>query len=301
MEKVQAIWALDPHESNIRPSPTALEEARMLFGGSFETVRPVYVHADTKIHDCRPLEEVQNYLREMQIGKTANIEIVDFPEGRRKDWVQKICEMAESQNVSVVILSSHGRSSLGGMLFGSFCYDLLQIASFPVLILAPHRTPPASRKVMFATDLSEDSFGAFQSFLEFVSGKADEVVLFHTVTIPTLGMVSLGLPGTLPESFARDEVDSSGTNIKKWEEMAQKICPRAMIKKHVVENFLHPSEAITKLAIAQEIGTIGVASHGGPKSNPLLGSTVRDLIFMKQFNVWSCGPQFVRSDEVGPK
>ena len=289
-----AVWAIDPHEENIRPSKSSLIDARNLLGGSLKNVHPVYIHSDDNIHECRPWDELKEYLGHLEAGDTAEAEVIFAPGVTREALVHKIINFARERKGELILLSTHGRSVLGEFVFGSFAHDLLEKSPLPVLILSPDKTTPASKNVMFATDFSEDSFGAYKDFLKFVGGKADTVLLFHAVNIPTAGMVSLGLPGTFPEMLLEEEVQWSEATMAKWEIAAQSAGLSLHLKSKVVEEFVRPSESILKAARDENIGTIGIFAHGAAKGSYFLGSTARDILFANDFNLWACGPGYVQ-------
>jgi nucleotide-binding universal stress UspA family protein len=73
------------------------------------------------------LESVAARLRQHNL--TVNVEIVEGPAA------DEIVERAQALNVSLILMTTHGRSGLGRVLFGSTADAVLRHASCPVLLV----------------------------------------------------------------------------------------------------------------------------------------------------------------------
>ncbi len=73
------------------------------------------------------MEPIETELREAGIEVKVRVETGD-PHTR-------IVEVAEEENVSAIVLGSHGRSNIGSMLLGSVASHVVHHAKVPVLII----------------------------------------------------------------------------------------------------------------------------------------------------------------------
>lgn len=82
----------------------------------------------------------------------------------------QICEVAERENASLILIGSHGKSPWEEILYGSVSEKVARKSRIPVLVLRYdlfEKSSPAElaagnfRKVLFPTDLSPSSDGAF--------------------------------------------------------------------------------------------------------------------------------------------
>ncbi|MBC7372218.1 MAG: universal stress protein [Bdellovibrionaceae bacterium] len=287
-----ALWAIDPHESDLIPSYEALQEVRHFLGGSFEHVYPTYVHFASAAPWVQPEVRTRDYLDRLLVGKTAGVHIIEIKSDLISDGVDSLLKYAESQMATVILLTSHGRSALGQFIYGSFAYEVLQRSKIPVLFMAPKKIQARSDRALFATDFHESTFKSYQNFLKFISGSTSELMLFHSVTFPAAAMVSAYIPGDLPEKIIADEVVWAKDEMDRWALEAKKYGITTRVCKNVEENFMSASEAINRIATKQNAGVVGVASHTGAQSGPFGNNVARQMIRAKDFSIWVTGPQF---------
>lgn len=50
-----------------------------------------------------------------------------------------ICDYVESENVDLIVMSTHGRSGLSRLVFGSIANEIMQCAKVPVLLVQPDK------------------------------------------------------------------------------------------------------------------------------------------------------------------
>jgi len=289
-----ALWAVDPSEQYLRPSVEALTEIKHFLGNGFLHVHPVYVCAE----ESTPLEQAQTqvreYLKPLDLGTTANVEIVYAPTNSRSDWVKRILRVADKQNVQVILLTSHGRSTLGAFFLGSFAYELLQKSTLPVLFLNPQRKKAVgNEKVLFATDFSAGSKAAFYEFLKLVKGKVSDFILFHAINFPMLSLneaQAAGVVASIPESFFNDQRAWAQSQIDSWMKEAQQIGIQIRFQPLIEESLTSAAEAIETVAERENVGLIGLVSHVGPIARLAVGSVTQDLLSAQKFNLWVCGP-----------
>ena len=69
--------------------------------------------------------------------------------------ISSICDIAERENVDMIIMGSQGASGLKGILIGSTASGVIERTSIPVLILPPNVKYTALDKVTLATDFTK--------------------------------------------------------------------------------------------------------------------------------------------------
>lgn len=97
------------------------------------------------------MPRVQEYLehtgRKLQLnGYQVSIEVV------AAEPAEAIVQIAEQRRVDMVIMSTHGRSGLSRVLFGSITLKVLEIASMPVLVV-PNREREETADSLIVPDL----------------------------------------------------------------------------------------------------------------------------------------------------
>ena len=65
-------------------------------------------------------------------------------EGLRVEWevrqgipADEIIECAKAHNIDVIVITTHGRSGLGRLVFGSVCDRVIRVGGIPVLVINP--------------------------------------------------------------------------------------------------------------------------------------------------------------------
>ncbi|MFC1935507.1 universal stress protein [Chloroflexota bacterium] len=96
---------------------------------------------DTKAIDeavALQVQEARTYLEEQAQKLQA--------EGLKVEWnvrqgtaAEEIIQYAQASNIDLIAISSHGRSGLGRLVFGSVCDRVMRDAGIPVLVIKPSR------------------------------------------------------------------------------------------------------------------------------------------------------------------
>jgi len=295
MEKTESvIWAVDPNEEKLRPSQESLASMRQLLGGSLALVHPVYICDNEKL----PLEaaqlKVQEFLKPLNLGHTLPVEVYRSSSHKRSEWAERIINLAHVQKAKLILLTSHGRSSVGAFFIGSFAREILQRSNIPVLVISPQKTSTEqSNQALFATDFSESSKKSFFSFLDLVQRSTSEVTLCHVVSdvVQASGMAhAYGAPVILPENFMKKQKTSAHEKMNTWLLEAREAYHDLQFKGEIIDAVTSTDGAIQELGLKQKISLIGVAAHTGPLEGLFFGSVTQSLVSSKKFNLWISGP-----------
>lgn len=290
---VNAIWAIDPYEKKTIPNAKALKIVNRLLGGGFSKVQPIYICPENRLALDEARNQTQNFILFLEVGETIAPRVYSDPNGNRSEWAERILELARSQNAQVILLTSHGRSSIGAAFLGSFARELLSKSDIPILFINP-REPDyeVSDKVMFATDFSDISKAAFEKFLDFVSGKTSEVILCHVLSYPYDYADAYGMSVTHVGHYMQDQAEWAENQVQRWIKDAKNRNLKVHLQNILSESLSAPALALTSIAEREKVGLIGLVSHVGPLERLVVGSVTRELMSSQKFNLWVCGPKF---------
>jgi nucleotide-binding universal stress UspA family protein len=290
---VTAVWAIDPYEQKTIPNAKALRVVKRLLGGGFSKVQPIYICPKTDLALAEAQNQMQNFMLLLNVGETVAPHIYNGPVGDRSEWADRILTIAHNQNAQVILLTSHGRSTIGTAFLGSFARELLSKSDIPILFINPHEANyEVSEKVMFATDFSEPSRAAFDKFLDFVSGNTSEIILCHVLSFPYDYTDAYGMSLPLINDYREDQKEWAEREAQRWIKEAKKRNMNIQLQNILEESFTAPTYVIKTIAEREKVGLIGLVSHTGPLERLVIGSVTRDLMSSQKFNLWVCGPKF---------
>lgn len=300
-DAVRFVWAVDPFELDLRPSPQVVEQLKSLVGPSLRKASPAFVcgvDAESLAEEQKRLDDyVHTFLKET----TERPQVLHTGTPTKKDWIETLLNFAKEKQAEMIVLNSHGRDGLSRLVMGSFAAFLLEQSPIPVLFL--HKTSgqelPSGKKPLhgvFATDFSDLSKKAFGRFLASFHQQLTDVTLFHAIAFPeaAVGVMGMsGVPITYPENFIKEQIQWAETQMKTWiGEFGASATP-CRLRSFVDESALiNSSIAIQNFLEKNPMTILGMASHSGSLGKFFLGSVTQDLVAAKKLPVWACGPKF---------
>ncbi|MEZ0393292.1 MAG: universal stress protein [Pseudobdellovibrionaceae bacterium] len=297
-QATNALWAIDPFDTDKTPTPESIDFARAHLGGSFVNTTPLFVCGPHFSEVLMPLERVRHYLQEFSTGPIRTPEIIRTTSEKKSEWVEEVLKAAKEKNSQLIILTNHGRRGLSKFLVGSFAESLLEISPLPVLLLGQEVAEDSRKdRALFATDFSSESREAFFEFIRFLAPSFKELLLYHAVAMPSGAVVANQLGGApfyfSPELWL-EQVNWAKSESKNWlSQIKQMDLPRSLhIHTVIQEAFGDPGPAILKLAEREGISLIGMNSHGKKQHSFFFSSVTKDVLSSDQAEVWACGPQF---------
>jgi hypothetical protein len=242
------VWSIDPEETKDPPSKSSLESLKNY------RVFPVSIQQTDTASDYQVLE---TYLIACRI---ENIESpVIFTKGRTDGFdIDQILNFATSKHAELIALTSHGKTGLKKIILGTFAEKLLAKSYFPILFLSKDEIDQSSHRAIFATDFSEESSNALQSFLKFAKHSVNEVTIFHTEPLPANFYKSFDIPGDLGVYLHKVIHGSCGSIARDIRDVCAK----------------------------EKIGLIGITSKKSKLNNTLFGSVAQDLFRHQEELVW---------------
>ncbi|WP_374079719.1 universal stress protein [Bdellovibrio bacteriovorus] len=191
-----------------------------------------------------------------------------------------------SENISLIVMGTHGKKGLKKMFLGSVAEEVLRNASLPVLILGPAAQEKRRNfkidgkfKVLFLTDLADSSAPAEKWALKFCKELDCKVTLLHSVgdQIRRTRQSLYGsgyIPFDMEETFTDMALDAQNSLKKKehqWAQEGVKVSSETATKEETLEKTFQ-----TKLRQGYHLVVMG--THSDKMMKAFLGSTARKVI-----------------------
>jgi len=214
------------------------------------------------------LEEHKEHFESLGLDVKAKVDVI-----KEGDISQSIMETADKENVSLIVMNSHGKSLIKGLLLGSVPLSVLRHAKKDVLLmrykLAETLEGEKSEqfcenifsKVLYPTDFSEPA-GRALSFVKTLKG-IEEIGLVHIVT----------------KGETEEEIEANVEDAKKKLEEIKDELSRANFKVKDYVRVGSPAEEISSVAEDEDASLIAMSSHGkGWFKELLLGDTTFEVV-----------------------
>jgi nucleotide-binding universal stress UspA family protein len=134
-----------------------------------------------------------------------------------------LSSIIERDHPDLLVLGTHGRSTLKKLVLGSVAEEVLRLARCPVLTVGPKAAPPTSdvasfKSILFATDFGPASTRAFPHALFLAQDCRAKLILLHMV--PPM-MVEIGSAAYVPARYVAEDVTAWESRMR--EESLQKL------------------------------------------------------------------------------
>lgn len=93
------------------------------------------------------------------------------------------CVIDASEEYDLVCMSTHGRTGFTRVLLGSVAEKVLRLAHTPVLIVEEGSIVKPMKRILVTTDLSDNSFAAFQYANDVAEATGAQVDLLHIISL----------------------------------------------------------------------------------------------------------------------
>jgi len=301
------IWSIDPFQTEIKPSPSAIHEVEMWARRTGSSIQPVYVLAISNeesiqragsfwLYSQAAREATQNYISNLGIDDVLTPMILLDHSSSIRHCSERLVEFAEELDAKMILVTSRGRAGFGRLVFGSFGESLVAKSHLPVLFLThPGSDSPRGRsfnRVLFPTDFSDFSKKSFELFVQQVKTLDTQIILFHEVTLTHPMITGFGgMVGDswIPEDYFKERAKWAMNEGKHWIQRAH----NEGVSTHLIVGESNPNIAmsIMKVAAEQEVGLIAMAAHSTPVEAVLTGSVAQEVFRSNQYPVWVCGPK----------
>ena len=301
-----AIWAIDPEEQLTVPNSNAL---RLMLDFAEEqglAIQPAYVfrlskdsrHSTAVLDDIALIrEDLEKYLVSLGVQNDClPPEVLIQAEGSGSGRVTELLDFADRRRAAFFIVSSHGRSGLPRMMFGSFAENLLYKAEQPVLFLNPagrgtRAVESAQKKILFPTDFSPASKSALKDLLLQAVRTHSQVILYYSISLPLVSTTGFEMGVSVPDDYFIDYEKWAKEESERWRlDFAETDVPfEICIESHGADaqTASHIIDAAKRLGV----GMIALASVSGKLTTFVAGSVARQVMRENLFPLFVYGPQ----------
>lgn len=253
--------------------------ARMLL------LRAIQAHAfpgtDPADEQLKAVEAAESYLQRVASGLQTGtaIETIAF----YGDPVEAIVLEAALREASLIVMSTHGRSGLGQLLYGSVARAVLQRSSAPVLLVGrrtttaptlaerPHLVVPLD-----GTTFSESALPVAETLARALGG---ELMLVHCVPVPQRARAAEDgrVIAYVDQELANLKVEAEAYLV----EIAEQVARRFGRRPQTLVAVGTPAEAIAQVAREQPAGLVIMATHARTGLGRLLLGSVADGVLQQ--------------------
>jgi nucleotide-binding universal stress UspA family protein len=281
---------------------TACHWAR-LFGAELhifhavESLRPDLYPAELGVTDplvvCESLEEAaRKELEAMRRVATNQGATVTCATGVGLGAAPTILNYAESHDIDLIAMSTHGRRGVRRLLLGSVAEEVVQRSSCPVLTIGARSSHSlAPQRILVAVDLSDYSAAPVAHAKHLAALFGAEMQLLHVVVRPTVpaSYDGIGIPNLIFDSPLLEKESQSA--LEALYENAPG--PSRPVSVHVEHGIA--VEQILRFAAANSSDLVVVASHGLTGVSHLLMGSVAErvvrqsscpVLTIKSFGKW---------------
>jgi nucleotide-binding universal stress UspA family protein len=180
-----------------------------------------------------------------------------------RDKVLKLSSKAKSSKAVFVALSSHGYTGLKRLYMGSFTETYTQLTKGASLVLNPNsRVASKIKRIIFATDFSQQSLSAFDSLLQIYAQANAKITVVHYL--------------------ARFETEAAKSNMKKFEKQfvanAKKRGVSATFKLLNQTGEFAPLKEILSFTSLLNADLIALTAQSGELKSFILGALSREIL-----------------------
>jgi len=245
------------------------------------------------------IHDTQAYIASFGMAQIHGPQVIFTEKAENMDRISELLKFAKNNNASWIVASSHGRSGLSRIIFGSFAENLLLKSTWPVMFLRDVSSTKGENTALFPTDFSSNSHRAFQNFLRSARLLKTDVVLFHSFGLPYFSS-SPGIPsGVIPPDYYQNLEADAKIKAKIWIAEAKLEGVKAsLLLKNIGMGFVNKQE-IVNAAVKAKASLIAMATTSKKSDRFLLGSAAYDVFRANKYPVWIYGPKAVRANLSG--
>jgi nucleotide-binding universal stress UspA family protein len=290
----EVLWAIDPFETESSPDKTLIQKVANSLArtqGAPLKLRPVFVtpipgqgledyialgDRAKSVDDIRKV--CDHWLQSRNMSGVESTHVVVAGANSRSEAVQNLLEFAQQKSSPYVLVSTHGRSGVKRLFWGSFAERLLHNSEIPVVVLTHSKKVDLSqevfKRVLFPTDFSEKSKNAFLDFLKQAKRFGFEVTVFHSSS-----------------QVARVTSSSPQEEGNEWVKLAAAMGKPVTFILEEQRSGTKTVDSILKIAHQQEADLIALASLSGPFVSLVAGSVACEVVRANEYPVWIYGPK----------
>jgi nucleotide-binding universal stress UspA family protein len=179
-----------------------------------------------------------------------------------------------------ILCMTQSRSGLKNAILGSFAEALVSRSKTSLFLVHPKGSSKIQfRKSLFSTDLSPQSRSAFKKFVSFASDWRSSVTVLHCAFQQSDWATALAMVESF-QYLSGLPMNTKEASLKKDQTWFEEGARRQGVKaKFVVSRqYQQVADEILKTASRQGAGYLVMATHSGPISSMILGSTAKKVL-----------------------
>ncbi len=242
----------------VREIAAATDAVVILFSSVY--VPTTWMEFTAQTEPDKEIEAAREYLEAKKLelaGIATEVEVAEGPPAKA------ILGLAEASGADLIAMTTHGRSGVSRLAWGSVTDKVLHIAQTPLLVVrppedgVPSASAPPIEKILVPLDGSELS----QSVLPFARALAQalgsSILLMHSVATPWAGEPGTFVP-TLHDRTLRESIDAAKHLLDR---IAADIEKTGLAVSRTV-TLGDPVPQIVKVAETESVGLIAMSTHG---------------------------------------
>lgn len=290
------VWAVNAYSADDASEMHALQTIKYFAQALNATIEPVTVCQiiqDEKM-SLDFLDKLEKRLENVslpQLQKPRLISLSNTTYSSVRLQVNALLDYAKASQADLVAVQLRQKKGKPELFMGSFAETLTLSSSLPILTINPnYPTKKNFRKILLATDFSQESQNAFSQVLGLAKKLDAHLDIFHWIEHPSVyhygfyGMYFYKLKEFLDRELEKGK-EQSAKLIKSAEDVGVKAKAIVKVGKHVTY------EGILKEVKASESDLIAMATQTGQPASLLLGSTTRQVIRHAHCPVWAIHPK----------
>ncbi|MGK5085241.1 universal stress protein [Bdellovibrionota bacterium FG-1] len=292
-------WAVDPFSKDGGLHREAVRSLVQIIKRQPVLVRPVYIVED----DAQYVPEITHHELEDRatevvaaglealVGKLDRefflpVRIVPAGHSSIRAKVRTLVKDARKAQSDLIVATTHARSGAARFFLGSFAETLSLTSTVPILLINPQwNGQEIFEHILFATDLSPDSYAVFGQVISFAQAMKSRLTVYHkTDGAPAPQWESLLTPDSITHDQWFEQRLERRKRVDRWTKEA---CLAGVDAISLIDEA--PQVSVTDAILAQAVvrpGIVALAGQSSGTDTALLGSTARRLIREATCPVW---------------
>lgn len=260
-----------------------------------EAVPPTAVPAEAAVPIEPMLDETNRYLAGVasRLQQESGIQVTTL--SRYGFPTDAILELAADPAISLIVMSTHGRTGLARTLLGSVAEQVLRLAPVPVFLLRASETVPVApasfRRIVVPLDGSVLAHTVLEPVKALARQFGSEIILVEVAPPPEVA-VDEDDPYRLP---ADEEAALMRTRASDYLCGVQREVATAGLESRLVVRFGDPAETIVRVTEQVQADAIALSTHGRTGLDRLRhGSVAEDVLRHSSVPVMTLGLEAIK-------
>jgi nucleotide-binding universal stress UspA family protein len=176
---------------------------------------------------------------------------------------EEILDYAEKENISLIIMATHGRTGIKRWALGSVAEKVVRASTKPILLVRANingRNKISLRNILVPLDGSKQSESLLPNIKNLASELKSKVILLHVILQPY--HIYAGAEGVVEVRYTREELKMKRVDAKNYLERLGRLCIGKGIIFSTQVRVGEAAEEIIKLAEKHNIDLVAMSTHG---------------------------------------